>query len=179
MDNKLCTEMAEAILASDGDFSTTVQEHIGQCADCAALAGSWKCLRDVELPPVAEVPPSLDFAVLNAARKAQARNRWMLPKWFYAISSAACAIMFAWLIVYSHQHESRRRASIWNTSRNDQALFMLDSEIEFNQILISTSTESEVDESDINDIVSDIQDVSKDNEFFDSLLTTANEVQLI
>ena len=170
--------MVEAILASDGDFSINIQKHIQRCDNCAALAESWNGLRNVKIE-TDEVPPSLDFTVRSAARKHQSCNKWMLPKWFYGISSVACAIMFAWLIVYSHQYESQRQYTTWDNSRNDQALFMLDSEIEFNQAFVNISPESNVDESDIDDIISEIHGDSNDDDFFDPLLTKNNEVELL
>ena len=181
MNNKLCSEIGEEILATDGKFSSVVQTHLKSCDDCAVLAANWSALRDIEIPPIAAIPPTLDFAVLNAARKAQARNRWMLPKWFYAISSAACAIMFSWLVIHSHQAEVNRRSAIWDTATTDQAMFMLDSEIEFNRVFINITPAPEMSGSsqEINDIVDEISDGSSDSELLDSLLNTANEAQLL
>ncbi len=184
MNNNPCTEMVEAILASDGNFSVELQTHIKQCDNCAALAASWDGLRNAK-PIAAEVPPSLDFVVRNAARKAQARNKWMLPKWFYAISSAACAIMFAWLIVHSHQYESQRRYTTWTNSNNDQTMLILNSEVELNKVFTSiVSTEPKLDtpemnEPDMDEIISDIQGLNSDNEFLNSLLIKNADAQLL
>ena len=181
MNNKLCPEVSEEILGSDGEFSLPVQNHLKSCTDCAALAANWNALRAVEQPTVPAISPTLDFAVLSAATKAQARYKWMLPKWFYAISSAACAIMFSWLVIHSHQYEANRRNAIWDTPSTDQAMFMLDSEIEFNRVFINIVRTAEPADSDqeINDIVDEIPDVSSDSEIFEPLLTTANEAQLL
>ena len=177
MNKTLCHEVEEEILESTGDFSQTVKEHLKLCEKCTVLAANWHKLCDLKLPTVDPISPTLDFAVLTAARKAAVSNRWMLPKWFYAISSAACAIMFSWLVIHSHQTEVNRQSTNLAPITAEQALFMLDSESEFNQIFINITPPPEVSENnqEINDIVDDISDGSSDSELFGSLLNTANE----
>ena len=181
MNKILCSEVEVEILESTGDCSQAAQEHLKSCEACAALAANWNRLREVKLPTVDQVSPTLDFAVLSAARQATARNKWMLPKWFYAISSAACAIMFSWLVIHSHQTEVNRQSTNLDSVTAEQALFMLDSEIEFNQIFINITPAPEVSagNQEINDIVDDISAGSSDSELFGSLLNTANEAQLL
>lgn len=180
--NEQCAAMREAILASDSEFSATVLEHIKQCSACKTLAEDWRQLREVKLPETSAVSPSLDFAVLSAAGKAQSRHRWMLPKWFYATSSAACAVLFAWLVVYSQHYEARKKIARWKTPNNNQSIFIL--ETAFNQTALNsdqvtdhTMLRQDAEDQEINAIVATLPDVTSDSDLFDSLLQSANEVK--
>jgi hypothetical protein len=61
----------------------------------------------------------------------------MLPKWFYAVSSAACAVMVAWLVAYSHYDQNVRPALKWDISKTENAIFELDSAIEYNRVFMN------------------------------------------
>jgi len=157
MDKQKCSDIVAVILASDGDFPDEVKKHLAVCSECTALANEWQMLRDAELPAVEPVPATLDFAVRQAAR----RRRWMLPKWFYAVASAACAILFSWLIVSSHQYGNKRHNRDNATNNTAEMVTLFDAGIGLNQFFASIPTES-----DVKEVIEDIQNVDDGDSYF-------------
>ncbi len=144
--------MAE-ILSSDGDFSSDVKQHIKNCRSCADWADSWQTLREVPLPTEPPVPASVDFAIRQAARK---RSHWLLPKWFYAVATAACALIFSWLIITSHHYAAQKQQI-----SNQELVAIFDSGIGLNSFFDTMPTDD-----DVNTVIDDVRAVDNANGYF-------------
>ncbi|MFA7231875.1 MAG: hypothetical protein WC071_11450, partial [Victivallaceae bacterium] len=81
-----CKTIAEAIMASDGAFSADISRHCASCEECNRLAVSWEKLRSAKAIPATEIPLSVDFAVLTAAKNLavkKTRHKVMIKRILY------------------------------------------------------------------------------------------------
>ncbi|MCK4981426.1 MAG: hypothetical protein KAS17_00810 [Victivallaceae bacterium] len=64
---KICSEIQEKILSSEGIFSTAIEGHCVDCASCRQLKQDWQLLSQIKPEP--KIALTNDFAVIRAAQK--------------------------------------------------------------------------------------------------------------
>lgn len=103
-----CKTTAEAIMASDSAFSADISRHCAACEECNRLAVSWEKLRSAKAMPATEIPLSVDFAVLTAAKNFTVksnRHKVMIKRILYYSSAAACLLLAC--MIYLHEYRSQ------------------------------------------------------------------------
>jgi hypothetical protein len=149
---KECKKYIEKALADNENRRTAFRTHCGECPECASLASDWTKLSNIAIPS-AEVPLSLDFAILAAADKAahtRSRRRVAIRRIIYYGAAAACVALACLVTIFPPSQrrvnaENRRMEIVksWDWSKFDKEVFETDAAIEISKNLMSISVKPE------------------------------------
>lgn len=129
---KIRCEDVIPVLTDGKTLSPEMEEHVGNCPDCALL-------RKICAFPAAEdeiaVPEALDRAVLRAAHRGSGRSAGKWKVWKFVLPAAASFAVCFSLLFYSmnprtHQVEGSKMVSVslnssWNGSDFDENMISL------------------------------------------------------
>lgn len=97
---KNCESIRERMLS--GEDSGEIRSHLEGCPECALMLSFWESVKSSGKSSLADVPASLDFAVMAKAAEAARRHRnASLLKKFLWIPAAAVLFVSAGVVIFS------------------------------------------------------------------------------
>ena len=130
---KNCSQMQKEILASNGVFTTAIEEHCADCENCNQVKQDWKLFDGLKATP--EIPLTNDFNIIRTAQKYSKSQRIQVAirrGFGYAAATvsgiaAAYAIMFHGLLADTSANALR---NAWNWDSFEEKVFVLDTAAE-------------------------------------------------
>lgn len=136
-----CSRIQAEILASDGFFSQTVEQHCKKCKDCRNMKQKWLDLSGLE--SAAEVPLKNDFAVIRAAQKLTSnRKRQVLIRRILGYTAAAASSMAAvYTVIFGGDIADNVLHRYWHWDSFEERLFVIDTATEVSLLDITVKND--------------------------------------
>lgn len=155
---KNCSQMQKEILASDGIFTSVIEEHCADCESCHQLKLDWKLFAALKSSP--KIALTNDFNIIKAAQKFSRSQRIQVAiRRGFGYAAATVSGIAAIYTVMFHGPLANTQNDIfhqsWNWDSFEERVFVLDTAVEVSSqdITIGTSkddTSNDFIETEIN-----------------------------